>query len=45
LFTSFIKSSLETIANNILEHSGDTQRIELDFNQIVQIPEKEEITI
>ena len=45
LFTSFIKSSLETIANNILEHSGDTQRIEFDFNQIVQIPQKEEITI
>ena len=51
LFISFIKASLEFISVSILEGSTDSQRIEFDFENIIQnkevsySPEEEKITI
>lgn len=39
LFLSFIKSSLEVIANNILQGSTESQRIESNFDDIVNVKE------
>jgi hypothetical protein len=39
LFLSFVKSSLEVIANNILQGSTESQRIESNFDDIVNVKE------
>jgi hypothetical protein len=39
LFLSFIKSSLEVIANNILQGSTESQKIESNFDDIVNVKE------
>jgi hypothetical protein len=45
LFLSFIKSSLEVIANNILQGSTESQRIESNFDDIVDVKEYANITL
>jgi hypothetical protein len=45
LFLSFIKSSLEVIANNILQGSTESQRIESNFDDIVNVKEYANATL
>jgi hypothetical protein len=45
LFLSSIKSSLEIIANNILQGSTESQKIELNFNDIVNVKEHSNSTL